>query len=64
MAANAWSGRLQERVLSDLQQLVRPRHARWDELGLMAVRSFVLEELQTHGPVEQHPTSGRGRMRA
>jgi len=41
-------------VLSDLQQLVRPRHARWDELGLMAVRSFVLEELQTHGPVEQH----------
>ena len=44
----------QQRLLADLQQLVRPRHARWDELGLMSVRSFVLEELQTHGPVEQH----------
>ena len=37
----------QQRLLADLQQLVRPRHARWDELGLMSVRSFVLEEL--HG---------------
>ena len=44
----------QQRLLADLQQLVRPRHARWDELGLMSVRSFVLEELQAHGPVEQH----------
>lgn len=44
----------QHRLLADLQQLVRPRHARWDELGLMSVRSFVLEELQAHGPVEQH----------
>ena len=43
-----------QRLLTDLQQLVRPRHARWDELGLMSVRSFVLEELQAHGPVEQH----------
>ena len=44
----------QQRLLTDLQQLVRPRHARWDELGLMSVRSFVLEELQAHGQVEQH----------
>ena len=44
----------QQRLLADLQQLVRPRHARWDELGLMSVRSFVLEELQVHGPVEKH----------
>lgn len=44
----------QQQLLADLQQLVRPRHARWDELGLMSVRSFVLEELQAHGPVEQH----------
>jgi hypothetical protein len=43
-----------QRLLTDLQQLVRPRHARWDELGLMSVRSFVLEELQVHGEVEQH----------
>jgi Zn-dependent M28 family amino/carboxypeptidase len=46
---------VQERVLADLEQLARPRHARWDELGLLAVRSFVLEQLQAHGPVEQHP---------
>jgi Zn-dependent M28 family amino/carboxypeptidase len=44
----------QQRLLADLQQLVRPRHARWDELGLMSVRSFVLDELQVHGEVEQH----------
>lgn len=44
----------QQRLLTDLEQLVRPRHARWDELGLMSVRSFLLEELQAHGPVEQH----------
>ena len=44
----------QQQLLADLQQLVRPRHARWDELGLMSVRSFVLEELQVHGQVEQH----------
>jgi hypothetical protein len=24
---------VQERVLADLEQLARPRHARWDELG-------------------------------
>lgn len=41
-------------MLADLRQLVRPRHARWDELGLMSVRSFVLEQLQTHGQLEQH----------
>ena len=44
----------QQRLLADLQQLVRPRHARWDELGLMSVRNFVLEQLQVHGQVEQH----------
>jgi Zn-dependent M28 family amino/carboxypeptidase len=42
------------RLLADLMQLARPRHARWDELGLLAVRSFVLGQLQSHGPVEQH----------
>jgi Zn-dependent M28 family amino/carboxypeptidase len=44
----------QARLLADLEQLARPRHARWDELGLMAVRSLVLERLQAFGPVEQH----------
>ena len=51
---NSPTNLLFKQLLADLQQLVRPRHARWDELGLMSVRNFVLEELQTHGPVEQH----------
>jgi len=54
MAAIETEARRREQLLSDLQQLVRLRHARWDELGLMAVRSFLLEQLQAHGPVEQH----------
>ena len=53
-AKSAAAEQAQQRLLADLQQLVRPRHARWDELGLMSVRSFVLEELQVHGEVEQH----------
>jgi Zn-dependent M28 family amino/carboxypeptidase len=32
-----------------------PRHARWDELGLLTVRSRLLERLQEFGEVEQHP---------
>lgn len=45
---------VRERVLADLEQIVRPRHARWDELGLMAVRSVLSERLQALGPVELH----------
>jgi Zn-dependent M28 family amino/carboxypeptidase len=44
----------EQRLLSELQQLVRPRHARWDELGLLAVRSFIREQLEACGPVELH----------
>ena len=29
---------LQQRLLADLHQFAVPRHARWDPLGLMAVR--------------------------
>ena len=54
MAAIETEARRSEQLLSDLEQLARPRHARWDELGLMAVRSFLLEQLQALGPVEQH----------
>lgn len=43
-----------QQLLADLKQLARPRHARWDELGLMTVRSYVKEQLEAHGPVEQH----------
>ncbi|SBO42659.1 M20/M25/M40 family metallo-hydrolase [Cyanobium sp. NIES-981] len=44
----------QQRLLAHLVQLARPRHARWDPLGLMSVRAYVLEELHSCGPVEQH----------
>ncbi len=46
---------IREQVLADLEQLARPRHARWDQLGLLTVRSFVQERLQALGPVEEHP---------
>ena len=44
---------LQQRLLADLTVLARPRHARWDELGLMAVRSFLKEELSALGELEE-----------
>jgi Zn-dependent M28 family amino/carboxypeptidase len=37
-----------------LQQLARPRHARWDPLGLMAVRTYLSEQLGAFGVVEEH----------
>lgn len=50
---------LRQRLLADLQQLARPRHARWDPLGLMAVRSLLHERLGALGAVEeQHFGSG------
>jgi len=50
---------LRERLLHDLQLLARPRHARWDPLGLLAVRSLLRERLGALGAVEeQHFGSG------
>ena len=45
---------LQERLLAHLEQLARPRHARWDPMGLMAVRTYLLDQLGAHGSVEEH----------
>ena len=42
------------RLRADLEFIARPRHARWDEFGLLAVRSMLLERLQALGTVEQH----------
>ena len=44
----------EQRLLADLESIARPRHARWDEFGLLAVRSMLLERLQALGPVEEH----------
>ncbi|MFN9631812.1 MAG: M20/M25/M40 family metallo-hydrolase [Cyanobacteriota bacterium] len=46
---------LQERLLHDLTLLARPRHAQWDPLGLLAVRSLLRERLSALGPLEEHP---------
>ena len=45
---------LEHRLLADLEFIARPRHARWDAFGLLAVRSMLLERLQALGPVEEH----------
>jgi Zn-dependent M28 family amino/carboxypeptidase len=45
---------LQKRLLAHLQEVARPRHAQWDPLGLMGVRSYVREQLETFGTVEEH----------
>jgi Zn-dependent M28 family amino/carboxypeptidase len=44
----------QQRLLAHLEVLARPRHARWDALGLLAVRSYIREQLGALGPVEEH----------
>jgi hypothetical protein len=43
----------EQRLLADLEFIARPRHARWDEFGLLAVRSMLLERLRALGPVEE-----------
>jgi len=50
----ALSTESQDRLLSHLEQLARPRHARWDAMGLMAVRTYLLEQLGALGNVEEH----------
>ena len=50
---------LRQRLLGDLRQLARPRHARWDPFGLLGVRCLLRERLSALGPVEeQHFGSG------
>ena len=42
---------LQARLLADLHQFAVPRHARWDPLGLMAVRQATpAVRLSDHSP--------------
>jgi hypothetical protein len=50
----ALSTELQDRLLGHLEQLARPRHARWEAMGLMAVRTYLLEQLGALGNVEEH----------
>jgi Zn-dependent M28 family amino/carboxypeptidase len=50
----ALSTESQDRLLGHLEQLARPRHARWDAMGLMAVRTYLLDQLGALGAVEEH----------
>jgi hypothetical protein len=45
---------LTERLLLHLEAVARPRHARWDPLGLMAVRAYISEQFSALGQVEEH----------
>ena len=50
---------LSSSCLEDLKAMAIPRHARWDPMGLMAVRSYVRDQLSVLGELEEHQfTSG------
>lgn len=49
---------LQQRLLADLHQFAVPRHARWDPLGLMAVRQALRERMGELGSLEEHRFGG------
>jgi hypothetical protein len=44
---------LKQRLLRDLRSLARPRHARWDPVGLLSVRSYLRQQFAELGPVEE-----------
>ena len=50
---------LNKKCLADLKAMAIPRHARWHPMGLMAVRSYVRDQLSSLGELEEHHfTSG------
>jgi hypothetical protein len=51
---------LQSRLLVHLGQLVRPRHARWDGIGLLTVRTLIRDWFAGLGPVEEQHFEERG----
>jgi hypothetical protein len=51
------SRKRQSRLLGHLEQVARPRHSRWDPLGLMAVRSYITDQLSALGPLQKHAFS-------
>ena len=52
-------GGLSAACLADLKAIAIPRHARWDPMGLMTVRSYVRNQLSDLGDLEEHHfTSG------
>jgi hypothetical protein len=45
---------LQWPLLAHLEQLARPRHAKWGRLGLMGVRAYISEQLSALGELREH----------
>ena len=45
---------LNDSCLADLKAIAIPRHACWDPLGLMTVRSYVRNQLSALGELEEH----------
>ena len=45
---------LNNKCLADLKAIAIPRHARWDPMGLMSVRSYVRDQLSAMGDLEEH----------
>ncbi|MFN5118117.1 MAG: M20/M25/M40 family metallo-hydrolase [Cyanobacteriota bacterium] len=52
-AGEEWQAR-RLRLERHLQEIARPRHARWDRLGWLACRHYLLDQLGALGPVERH----------
>jgi hypothetical protein len=46
---------LHHRLRAHREQLGLPRHAQWDRLGLMSVRSTIHGQLEALAEVEEHP---------
>ena len=51
-------GGLSAACLADLKAIAIPRHARWDPMGLMTVRSYVRNQLSDLGDLEEHHFTG------
>ncbi|MEB3321591.1 MAG: M28 family peptidase [Synechococcaceae cyanobacterium] len=45
---------LRNLLLAHLEAVARPRHLHWNRLGLLAVRSYLSEQLRALGPVEEN----------
>ncbi|MEB3157433.1 MAG: M20/M25/M40 family metallo-hydrolase [Cyanobacteriota bacterium] len=53
-ASAAGPATLQQRLRDDLNQLARPRHAQWDPMGLLSVRTLLRKRLGALGELEEH----------
>lgn len=53
-ASAAGPATLQQRLRDDLNLLARPRHAQWDPMGLLSVRTLLRERLGALGELEEH----------